>query len=169
MRRLRSASPVSHPHRGLASLPGSTRLVFGYYLATPLFALLDFAFGINVRAAFLDGQPVIKLAWYALAFACALVVARWPGRAGLVGLAESGANIALLVIGTMSAYLGAVDSALSESAMEPPLSPADAVNLVVSSAALIVSYIAAQARASREDFDGSGGFGGFGGRRQGRL
>ena len=162
-------SQASPPGRRRASLPGAARLVFGYYLATPLFALLDFGFGINVRAAFLDGQPLLKVAWYALALVCALAMARWPGRAGLVGLAESGANIALLVIGTMTAYLGAVDAALSDSVMEPPFSPADAVNLVVSSGALIVSYIAAQARASREGFDGFDGFGGLGRGRQGRL
>lgn len=144
---------MSRPARAAARLSGPARLVFGYYLATPLFALLDLGFGINVRAAFLDGQPVLKLAWYALAIACAAAMARWPGRAGLVGLAESGATIALLVIGTMTAYFGAVDAALTESTPDAPFSPADTMNLVVSSAALIVSYIAAQARVSRGGFD----------------
>lgn len=159
---------MSRAGRGLASLSGPARLVFGYYLVTPFFALLDLGFGINVRAAFLDGQPVLKLAWYALALACALAMAHWPDHAGLVGLAESGASIALLVIGTMTAYLGTVDAALSESAVEPPFSPADMVNLVVSSAALIVSYIAAQARVSRRGFAEPGGSSRFRRGRQGR-
>lgn len=157
---------MSHADQGWAGLTGPARAVLVYYLATPAFAVLDLAFGINVRAAFLDGRPVLKLVWYALALVCAAAVARWPNRAGLVGLAESGASIALLVIGTMTAYLAAVDAAASESAAAgPPFRPADVVNLMVSSGALIVSYIAAQARASREGLDDPG----LGGRGRGRL
>lgn len=152
---------MTPPGRPGVRLSRPARLVFGYYLATPVFALLDLGFGMNVRAAFLDGQPALKLAWYALGIACAAAIARWPGRAGVVGLAESGASIALLVIGTMTAYLRAVDAALAESAVEAPFSPADAVNLVVSSAALLVSYIAAQMRASRQVFDERTEAGGF--------
>ena len=49
-------------------------LVFVVVVMT-IVSLLDLGFGINVRAAFLDGQPVLKLAWYALAIACAAAMA----------------------------------------------------------------------------------------------
>jgi hypothetical protein len=132
-------------------LPG--RVVLGWYLATPVFALLDLAFGINVRASFLDEQPALRLAWYALALGCAAAVTRWPARAGVIGLSESAASIALLVLGAGVAYLGALDAALGEPAVvAPPFSPADVANLVLSAGALIASYIAAQARVSRDGF-----------------
>lgn len=132
-------------------LPG--RMILAWYLATPIFALLDLAFGINVRASFLDGQPALRLAWYALALGCAAAVARWPARAGVIGLSESAASIALLVLGAGIAYLRALDGALGEpSVVAPPFSPADVANLVLSAGALIASYIAAQARVSRHGF-----------------
>lgn len=132
-------------------LPG--RLVLGWYLATPVFAVLDLALGINLRASFLDGQPALRLAWYALALGCAAAVARWPERAGVIGLLESSASIALLVLGTGNAYLRSLDAALGETVVvAPPFSPADVANLVLSAGALIVSYIAAQARVSRDGF-----------------
>jgi hypothetical protein len=129
------------------------RAVFAWYLATPVFATLDLVFGVNVRLSFLEQQPALRIGWYAIAVGCAAAVARWPARAGMIGLSESAASMALLVVGAGTAYLRALDAALAEPAViAPPFSPAEVTNLILSAGALIVSYIAAQARVSRDGY-----------------
>ncbi len=123
------------------------RALQAYYLATPLFAVLDFAAGINVRVAFLDGGWPLRLAYYAFAFVAGVAAARWPARAALVGLVESGANIALLVLGVGVRYLAAIDAAAADAGLPaPPFDQLEVVNLLLSAVVLAVSYIGAQAR-----------------------
>ncbi len=75
-------------------------LIRGYYLATPLFGLLDFALGASVRVAAV-ASPGWRLLYYALAFASGLLM-RWrPRWTPFVGLAESSINIFLLVLGVL--------------------------------------------------------------------
>lgn len=137
-----AASPPPDP----STTPGAARLLRAWYLATPVLVLLDLAFGLNVRAAFLDTWPS-RLAYYAMAFACGLAVQRWPGRAALVGVVESGVNIAWLIIAVSLRYLGALDAALADDpAAGAPFTGNEIVNLVLSAVVLIVSYFGAMAR-----------------------
>jgi hypothetical protein len=139
--------PHQWPRRpGLARPALAPRVLRAWYLATPLFAVLDLILGLNVRVTFLD-STVARLAYYAFAFGCGLAVLRWPRRAGLVGLLESSGNIVWLILGVGAQYLAALDAALAEDlARASVFSTAEVVNLLVSAAILIVSYIAAQAR-----------------------
>lgn len=136
------------PPRSLAG-----RALLAYYAATPVFAALDLALHLNLRVSFFEHARGIRIGYYVIACVCALLVARWPARAALVGFVESIGNIALLIIGVFVAYLGALDAALAERALPTtPFSPAAVLNLVVSASALLVSYLAAQARVSRAIF-----------------
>jgi hypothetical protein len=137
------------PARQPATAP-ARRAIQAYFLATPLFAILDLVGGINVRIAFLDGGPVFRGAYYAVAFACGLAVMRWPARAPLVGLVESGVNIAWLILGAGIRYLGALDAAAAEDALpRAPFEGLELLNLVVSATILAVAYVAATARLGR--------------------
>lgn len=83
----------------------AVRPLLAYYLGgTPLFFLLDVVWDVSVRASFLDDLPA-RVAYYAVCLACGLVVWRSPGWGGLVGLAESVANLTLLVVGFMAPIL----------------------------------------------------------------
>lgn len=127
--------------------PTARRVLLAYYAATPVFALLDLAVGVNVRVTFFDATPALKLTYYLVAFACAGAIWRWPDHAARVGLVESGANIALLVLGVGLAYLRLLDAAGAEGPM--PLSPLrgpEVINLVVSAAVLAFSYLMARSR-----------------------
>jgi hypothetical protein len=127
------------------------RLLLAYYASTPALLVLDLVFGLNLRTTFFDGAPWLRVAYYALAFFCAIAIARWPARAGLVGLVESGANISLLVLGVGLGYLRLVDATLAEQPLDDALfGMEETLNLIISAGALAVSYIAAQARASTE-------------------
>lgn len=130
------------PGRGAAARRG----LQAFYLATPAFALLDLAAGVNLRTTFLDDAPGLKLLYYASAFTCGLAVSRWPRRAALVGLLESGINVGWLAAGVVLRYLAALDAVLGETtAAAAPLTVPETLNLVVSAAVLMVSHVAAQA------------------------
>jgi len=128
----------------------SQRLLQGFYLATPAFALFDLGFGINLRTTFLDAGPAARLLYYGVAFGCGIATLRWPRRAALIGFLESGTNIGWLVVGVMLRYFQALDSALGEAAPVPPFTEPEMVNLVVSAGVLMISYMAAQGRLARE-------------------
>ncbi len=129
-----------------AATPLAARALTWYYLVgTPLFALADLALGISVRAAFFDGQPVLRLLYYAVAFGCGVAAVKLPAWSGLVGLVESGANIVLLVFGVMLGYFQALDAAIADRPLLSPFAGTSVVNLVLSGAMLSVAYIRHQA------------------------
>ncbi len=78
------------------SAPAATRLIRGYYLATPAFGVLDIVLGLDLRAAFLDGAGS-RMLWYALCTGLGLVAWRWPVSAPLIGVVESSVNFFLLI------------------------------------------------------------------------
>ncbi|MCC5824408.1 MAG: hypothetical protein JJU44_14105 [Planctomycetes bacterium] len=78
----------------------AVRLIGAYYLATPLFWLLDIGLGLDLRAAFLDGAGA-RLSWYVLCTVLGVIAWRWPAAAPLIGLVESAINFFLLIAGIM--------------------------------------------------------------------
>ena len=109
----------------------SQKLVLGYYLATPLFVLLDGAFGANVRIAALDGEPGWKYAYYALCLVCAGAV--WSGVRGstLLALAECSVNILLLCLGVLLPQYRLAEAILEGGTVENPLALAHVVNFAI--------------------------------------
>lgn len=145
-------SPVPDRVPATSRGPGRPqRLLQGFYLAAPAFALLDLGFGIDLRTTFLQQGPALKLLYHGMAFGCGIAATRWPRRAALIGFLESGTNIGWLVTGIMLRYLQALDVALSETATPTaPFTGPETVNLLVSAGVLMVSYVAAQGRLARE-------------------
>ena len=70
-----------------------------YYLATPLFVVLDAIFGISLRIPFLDNAPVLKYIYYAMIFCFGLVIRRWPDTAKGISLAECSVCVTLTCVG----------------------------------------------------------------------
>lgn len=129
-----------------AASPFATRALTWYYLVgTPLFFVADLALGISVRAAFFDGQPMLRFLYYAVAFACGIAAMRLPAWAGMVGLVESGANIVLLVFGVMLGYFSALDAAIADRPLLSPFGGTSVVNLALSGAMLSIAYLRQQA------------------------
>jgi len=69
-----------------------------YYAATVLFLTLDYGFGINVRAAFLEDTPGLRVGYYAVLFACFMLMAWRPGWATVIGGLESLATLTALIV-----------------------------------------------------------------------
>ena len=68
-----------------------------YYAATALFLALDFGFGINVRVAFLESLPGLRLGYYAVCFSCLGLMIWRPAWTTAVGVVESLATLIALI------------------------------------------------------------------------
>jgi len=122
--------------------PPPAHVVRFVYLSTPLFAALDFAYGISLRIPALDAVPGAKAAYYAVDVACAIALWLRPRWTAAIGLGESALNISLLVISTWASYLSVLDSAGSPAAtVANPFTPEAVTGLVISASVLAASYL----------------------------
>jgi len=69
-----------------------------YYAATALFLLLDYAFGINVRIAFLERHDALRLAYYLFCFTCLALMLWRPSITVVVGAFESLVALVALIL-----------------------------------------------------------------------
>ena len=137
--------PAAQARLGAISTPLIGRALVSYYLfGSPLFFVADVLFGVSIRAAFLDNEPMLRFLYYALVFVCGLVAARRPEWSGIVGLLESGANIAMLVFGVMLTYYAAVETVAAEGPVGSPFGGTWILNLILSALVLTVSYVGHQ-------------------------
>jgi hypothetical protein len=139
-------APAADPAANAARSRFATLAGAYYLLGTPVFALLDYVAGANIRVAFLDGHPALRAAYYVIAIACGVVVFARPRLASVVGVTESAANIAFLIIGVFVAYLGMLDDAGGPGAIDNPFTERAIVNLVISAAWGYASYVSAVRR-----------------------
>lgn len=124
------------------SRPGGTPLglLRWYYAATPAFWLLDGAFDLPLRAAFLDTLPAARHLYYALCTAIGVVAFTAPRRAVTLAFAESVANIGFIILSVGVWYLGMLDWAAGPSAEVAVPSAFHLVNFVLAALAAGVSY-----------------------------
>lgn len=73
-----------------------------YYAATIVFALLDWLFGANLRAAGFADSPTLRTSYYAACLGCGLLARLWPALAGPVTLAESAVNVTSLMLSVLT-------------------------------------------------------------------
>lgn len=76
-----------------------------YYYATPVFVLLDYFGGVNVRVAVLDSMPFYKNLYYGFCVLCGVGVFALPWLAPVVALLESSVNILMMVLAVFLPYL----------------------------------------------------------------
>ena len=114
-----------------------------YYLATPLFALLDLAFGLPVRAVGLESAGQRGL-YYAAVFALGWVMRGRPRLAPWLAMLESAGNLALLMIAVLLPIWSLGETLDASVASELP---ARVANLALSGSVLGYSFHGAQARA----------------------
>jgi len=92
------------------------RLLAGYYGATILFVLIDFGLGVNVRAAFLEPWPDLRLAYYAFCIACLGAMIWRPAWSTLVGTVESLVTLVALLLGVGIRVMVPSDAIFGENA-----------------------------------------------------
>jgi len=86
-------------------LLNTKRVIKGYYLATPLFLLLEFAFGLDVRVSSFISDPKWRLIYYLLCFVCMGIILWKPGLTVEVGILESSVNLVFLFVGAALAWM----------------------------------------------------------------
>lgn len=69
-----------------------------YYAATLLFVILDYFWNINVRLAFLEAWPEMRILYYLLCFVCLGLIIWRPGWGLWIGTIESMLSLSLLIV-----------------------------------------------------------------------
>lgn len=114
------------------------KILIVYYAATALFLSLDYGFGINVRVAFLDSEPGLRLGFYAALFACFLLMLWRPNWSTVIGGVESLLTLAALII-NMALRSMIVTDAMLESGTGFVTMP-ELINFMIAGGAAYVSY-----------------------------
>ena len=130
----------------------SRNILVVYYAATALFVSLDYGFDINIRAAFLEHTPRLRLGFYLMLFACFALVIWRPQWSAVVGTVESLVTLVALII-NMALRSMVVTDAMIESG-SGFITMAEIVNFVIAGGAAYVSYVLGIRRlTSRSGFD----------------
>jgi len=110
-----------------------------FYLASPLFFLLDFAFGWDIRISFLDQNIAWKLAYYLFCFGVGILMWRWDALKPILGIVEGGINILLLTLSILLPYYQAIDAISSGKQIINPLDSGSLINYLLTGVFLIIS------------------------------
>ena len=110
-----------------------------YYAATVLFVSLDYGFDVNVRAAFLDSAPTLRLWFYVVLFGCFVLVIWRPAWTSVVGLVESVVTLAALIINMALRSMMVTHDVFATGAW--PVTMGEIVNFMIAGGAAYVSYL----------------------------
>ena len=69
-----------------------------YFYITPLFILLDYILGLNVRVSALDSMPGYKNLYYGFCILCGVLMYIIPRFSALIAFIESLINLAMLIL-----------------------------------------------------------------------
>jgi hypothetical protein len=110
-----------------------------YYYATPLFILLDYLAGINVRVSALDAMPLYKNIYYGCCILCGIYIYIFPNHSPVVALCESAINILMMILLLFLPYVRLI---MQEDILNADWQLADMFDVQRFSNILIVAYIA---------------------------
>lgn len=116
-----------------------------YFYITPLFILLDYFGGVNVRVSALDSMPLYKNLYYGFCILCGICMYIVPRYSAVVALFESTINFMMIVLGIFVPYVQNilyVDDILSADfkAMEESLNIQSIVNLVIVGSFVVLTF-----------------------------
>ncbi len=112
-------------------MPGSLKLIRSYYLATPVFILIDSIWGANLRIVGLEGHPELKYLYYLLCLgfgAATYLHLRWTVW---IALLESSANVLLLILSIYLPMFRLMDSLFTDQPIANPFTPELVTNFIV--------------------------------------
>lgn len=121
-----------------------------YYLATPLFAVVDAVFAAPIRVAALEGSN-LRWLYYGFAFLCGFLCRRRPTWAGAVGMTESSVNLLLLMLAILLPIWDSLDRVAAGGTPRAPFDEVGVTNFVVSGAVFLMAFYANQSRIRRPE------------------
>ena len=110
-----------------------------YYAVTAVFLALDYGLDINVRAAFLENTPGLRMLFYVVLFACFALTIWRPAWTTLIGTVESVVTLAALIINMAMRSMVVTDAMLETGGGVVTMS--EIVNFLLSGTAAYISYI----------------------------
>jgi len=120
------------------------RYIQGYYLSSPIFLLVGFWWGWEVRATFLP-DPGQRFLYYALLGALGLLTHFRPSAAPWVALGESTVNLTLLMAWIVLPIYAFPDAGLDQGVVSVPYTPAQVlVNGGLAGAFFLIGFYRAQ-------------------------
>ena len=117
-----------------------------YFYITPLFILLDYFLGLNIRVSALDSAPVYKNLYYGFCVLCGIGVFIAPGYSTIVALFESTINFIMLIVGFFLQYMQTVTSLMDDvtgsdfKAVEDSLTAESMTNFAIVGFFLILTF-----------------------------
>ena len=118
--------------------PLAGRLLIGYYAATAVFMLLDYAAGFNMRLTFLDDQPGWRFAWYVVCLGCFLLMLYRPQWTAWIAATESLLTLSMIILSTALKVTIVTDEMIEQGRGD--VSMLELANFVVSSTVVYISY-----------------------------
>ncbi len=112
----------------------------GYYYATPVFMAVDAIFGVSLRAAALDGHPIIKWLYYGFCLLCAFFMWRGVRASGLISLGESMVNIVMIFVSFLYPYYHLVGTYEVGMEMVNPFTIQHITNFILVGGAALLSF-----------------------------
>ena len=125
----------------------AARILLSYYLATPLFLLIDLVWHAPLRVAFIQSDGM-RLAYYGFCFLCGLVMWQKPLFAPALGMLESAVNLLLIMLSILLPIWGAADSLAAGGGL-PDFGLARIANVMLSGTMLVASFHVRQAELLR--------------------
>ncbi|MCI0432076.1 MAG: hypothetical protein L0271_00305 [Gemmatimonadetes bacterium] len=119
------------------------RILEAYYLATPVFIVVDTVLNAPVRVSFL-ATPAHRWPYYAFCIACGLACHRWPHSARPIAFTESSVNLLLLALSMMLPIWSLGDEIMAGGAIAPPMTTARLINVMISGTVLVISFYRTQ-------------------------
>jgi hypothetical protein len=150
--RTTAAPPSAHPRRPARSTEKApaaqgwvarlrARPLALFYLATPAFALLDLAGGLNLRLSFLAGHPALRIGYYLTCLGLGWLILRADRRASaLVGLGETTLNLTVLCLSVVVPLAELPARVAAGAPAYNPFTPLFFANLVISAAVFLYAF-----------------------------
>ena len=117
-----------------------------YFYITPMFILLDYILGINIRVSALETMPLYKNLYYGFCILCGICIYIIPRYSAVVALFESSINIMMLVLGIFLPYIRTITALMDDvlgadfTALEESLKVQPMVNLFIVASCLILTF-----------------------------
>lgn len=121
------------------TLTPGLRLVLVYYLASPLFWLLQLLFGWQIRVAFWE-DPKWNALYYCVLMLCAIAVYMRPAWLAVVALIESAGNIVLHILSFAIPLFTLSDSVLQGNPATPDFSAAHIIGFLLAGLCMSLSF-----------------------------
>jgi len=114
-------------------------ILLAYYAGTAVFLLLDYGLDINVRVAFLETLPGLRVTYYGVLFGCLALMLWYPSWSRLVGTIESLVTLVALIV-NMALRSMIVTDAMLETGAGFVTMP-EIVNFLIAGGAAYVSWL----------------------------